>query len=56
MKYEKKLKELREQKSNDWFKPLKLKYPTTSPRGQPIERRHFITLKSKVKPTGGGDF
>lgn len=55
MKYKKKLKELREQEQ-DWFKPLTLKYPTVSPRGQKIERKSFITLTSKVKPTGKSDF
>jgi hypothetical protein len=50
MKYEKKLKELQENESKDWFKPLQIKYPTTTPRGQKVERRKFKTLSSKVKP------
>lgn len=54
MKYEKKLKELQEQ-PKEQFKPLKLQYPTESPRGQKIERKSFITLTSKVKSTGRFD-
>lgn len=52
MKYEKKLKELQ---SKEPSKELKLKYPTESPRGQKIERKSFITLTSKVRPTNWND-
>lgn len=31
------------------FKPLNTFLPTESPRGQPIERRHFKTCSSKIR-------
>ena len=31
------------------FKPLNTFLPTKSPRGQPIERRHFKTCSSKIR-------
>ena len=31
------------------FKPLNTFLPTKSPRGQPIERRHFKTCTSKIR-------
>jgi hypothetical protein len=49
MKYEKKLKELQQNESKDWFKPLQRTLPTTTPRGQKIERRSIKTLTSNVK-------
>jgi len=55
MKYEKKLKELQKQQQ-ERFKPLKLQYPTVSPRGQKIERKSFITLTSNVRNTNRNDF
>jgi hypothetical protein len=48
MKYEKALQKLKE------MQPKLEKYPElrkTTPRGQPIERRTFKTLNSKVKPS-----
>jgi len=48
MKYEKTLQKLKE------TQPKLDKYPEprkTTPRGQPIERRRFIVLTSKVKPS-----
>jgi hypothetical protein len=49
MKYEETLKRLqKETQEQDWFKPLKLTYPTESPRGQPIEKKHFKVLASNV--------
>jgi ribosomal protein S21 len=49
MKYEETLKRLqKESEEQGIFKPLKLTYPTESPRGQPIERKHFKILASNV--------
>ena len=37
------------------FKPLQTFPPNISPRGQPIERRHFKTCKSNVRYQGQND-
>ena len=55
MKYEKKLKELQENESKDWFKPMQIKARTTTPRGQKVERRKFKILTSNVKPQNWND-